>query len=53
MVHKLEEIKAKEIATQKDIDALKEQIKLWSSSNRSRSFRLRPTRRNSGLSTSS
>jgi hypothetical protein len=28
MVHKLEEIKAKEIATQKDIDALKEQIKL-------------------------
>ena len=28
MVHKVEEIKQKEIATQKDIDALKEQIKL-------------------------
>ena len=28
MVHKVEEIKQKEIATQKDIDALKEQLKL-------------------------
>jgi hypothetical protein len=28
LVHKIEEIKAKEIATQKDIDALKEQIRL-------------------------
>jgi protein subunit release factor B len=28
VVHKIEEIKSKEIATQKDIDALKEQIKL-------------------------